>query len=393
MGRAPGDRGPIDLAREKARTAACKVALRKRWPPPALMGRALADRSTIYFPLRSNASGLFAGPGVAGVRRRILAAALLLDRVILEDGLHTAWSSSTGGATMTSHSAPAEWQTPRQRGRLTGTRHHVAMRSSNAPEDAPFHAVIVGDAAFSWHATFEPFRRELPASAARWLDFGHVQDDRPAKDVVRAWQRADDLEAFRRHLRGPRPDPPEEHFVHKAILEAGYYDLAIAAVTRSAVSIDRRHALALRTRVMAGDAHRLSGPYALEVLLPVGFTWADVPDLRKHRALRAYRAIVREIEEEALRTGGTVKELDERIRRDYENRVDAASTRGVPFTGRATLTAVGFVLGAAADTVAPMVGGAAVAAATFAATEALNVAQRPRWLAIDRRIRGTRNGL
>jgi hypothetical protein len=48
----------------------------------------VADPSTIYFPLRANAAALTSGPGVNAVRRRILAAALLHDIVILEPGVH-----------------------------------------------------------------------------------------------------------------------------------------------------------------------------------------------------------------------------------------------------------------------------------------------------------------
>ena len=55
-------------------------------------------------------TALYAGPGVAGVRRRILAAALLHDRVVLEDGLHVAWAGPEGGTTITTHGTAAEWQ-------------------------------------------------------------------------------------------------------------------------------------------------------------------------------------------------------------------------------------------------------------------------------------------
>ena len=351
------------------------------------------DPSTIFFPLRSNASALFAGPGVAGVRRRILAAALLHDSVVLEDGIHTSWAGATGGSSMTAHGEPRDrWQSPRQRGAATGATHYVAVRPSDAPESAPFHPVVTSEAVFSWHATFEPFRRELPGSAAKWLAFGHVTDDEPAKQIVRGWESSDRDADFGRYRFGPRPEPPGGQFVHGAILSAGYYDLAVAATAGVAVSVDRRHRRAIEARVRAGDARTVGGHYALALLLPTEFTWTDVPELRRHRALRDYRAIVREIEAVAFATDAAGP-LDANIHREYERRLIAAAARGVPFGGRVALHSVGFILGAGLDAVAPVVGGVAATGATFVATELLDRAVRPRWLAVDRRIRGRRNGL
>ena len=364
---------------------------------PRIHGEALVvpDSSTIYFPLRSNASALFAGPGVASVRRRILTAALLNDQVVLEDGFHVAWAGPAGGSTITAHGdQSAPWQTPRQRGRATGAQHYVAMRPDDAPETAPFRAVVMTEATFSWRPTFEPFRRELPASAARWLSFGHVTDDGPAKDIIRGWESSDRIDEWRRYRNKPRPEPPGGQFVHSAILDAGYHDLAVAATAQMAISIDRRHRLAIDARLRAGDAQPLGGHYALGLLLPTKFAWQDVPDLRRDRSLRDYRAIVREIESEALRTGRSAADIDDRIRREYQDRLGKAAAKGIPFAGRVGLQAVGFILGAAADTAAPVIGGATVASGAFVAGELLSRAMRPRWLAVDRRLsRGRRNGL
>jgi hypothetical protein len=354
----------------------------------------MSDPSTIYFPLRSNASALFAGPGVAGVRRRILTAALLNDHVVLEAGRHMAWAGDGGAFTLTSQpQGNEEWQTPRQRGDLLGSRHWINARMSDAPENSPFHQVIATEARFSWHATFEPFRRELPNSAAKWLTFSTVRADQIAQEIIQGWKDADHLAELRRYGCDPVPKPPDATMVGGTILDAGYNDLAIAATMGSAVSIDRRHRLALETRIRAGDAKPVGGQYALELLLPIGFTWADVPDLRKHRALRDYRAIVREVEAEALRGSQSVAEFDDRIRREYGRRVAAASEKGVPLAGRVVSQALGFVVGEAADAAAPLAGGLAVSVAVFLVNEASSRAMRPRWLAIDRRLRGTRNGL
>lgn len=366
-------------------------------PPASATARdtwSMSPRSTIYFPLRGNAAALYAGPGVAGVRRRILTAGLLVDNVVLESGLHIAWAGPHGGSTMTSHSEGGQsWQTPLRRGAATGATHYVAVRLSDSSESASFHPVVSTEASFSWKATFEPFRRELPASAGSWLDFGFLDDERPAQDIVRGWQAADRADDFRRYKLAPRPTLSGGQFVHEALLSAGYHDLAVAAVTGSAVSIDRRHSIAIQRRLQSGDAHRIGGHYALELLLPVAFSWDDVHDLRRQRALGEYRAILRDVEDAAMTAGGTVAEIEDQIRSEYQQRLTTAARKGLPFAGRAALQAIGFVLGAAADTAAPMVGGAVASAGGFALAETVNRAMRPSWLAIDRRLRGRRNGL
>jgi hypothetical protein len=351
---------------------------------------ALTGRSKIYFPLRSNASALYAGPGVAGVRRRILAAALLHDHVILEDGLHVSWAGPTGASNMTARGPVPRWQTAPARGRATGTRHYFAVSTPGAPEGAPLHPIVSTDATFSWRATFEPFRGEVPRSASSWLDFGHVDDETTAKAAVRDWKSADRLEDYRTYRLASRPEPPGGQRVFDALLDAGYFDLATAAQTGAAISIDRRHGMAVRRRLEAGDAHRVAGHYATEIMLPADFTWDDVPGLRKHRALASYRALIREIEDAAL-TDADTTDLAERIEREYRVRLRRAAERGIPFGGRATLAGIGFVVGSVASA-APLIGGAA-ALGMFAAGEVLARAAQPRWLTIDRRLNGPRNGL
>jgi hypothetical protein len=268
----------------------------------------------------------------------------------------------------------------------------VAVRPSNAPSDAPFHAIVRGPAAFSWRATYEPFRKELPASATEWVDFGCLVDEAPAKELVRAWQRVDSarLRPYLKRGRLSDPEPPDGRFVGNAIVKAGYFDLAVAAVTGSAVSIDRRHQDVVVRRIEAGDAQRVGGQYALEVLLPDGFGWDDVPDLRAMRALRDYRAIIREVEEAALTDARNSEDLQRALHAEYAERLAKATARGVPFKGRVALAFMGFVVGGLAETAAPVVGSATVGVASFGAAEAADRLMRPRWLSVHRRALGRR---
>jgi hypothetical protein len=134
------------------------------------------------------------------------------------------------------------WQSLRARGRSMSATHHMAMRRSDAPPDTPFRMASQGSVECHWQATYEPFRPELPRSAARWLGFGTVPADRPSYELVRSWERADDPARIRRFIAGtpePAPVTPGASIAEKAILKATYSDLAVAAVTGSALSIDR----------------------------------------------------------------------------------------------------------------------------------------------------------
>jgi hypothetical protein len=343
--------------------------------------------SQIFFPLRSNAAALMAGPGVAGIRRRILAAALLHDEVVLEDGLCLSWSGPAGGAHMMNRGpiGDVRWQTPRRRGAATGATHYVSMKSSTSPANSPAHAMIYTQAEFSWQATYEPFRRELPASASTWLNFGHPTDDTPIKAMVSKWQSEDRQAAAIARLRGQALGAGG--FSSEAVLAAGYYDLATSAIAQAAVSVDRRHADALRARLALEAAHRIRAAHALEVLLPTGFRWDDVPVLRKSRGIRDYRVILGEIEEAALAGATSIEDLERRIASEYAVALSKAQARGLSFGGRVILAAVGFVAGVGADVAAPIVGGAAIAVASFAAGEVLDLAAAPRWLTVDRTLR------
>jgi hypothetical protein len=349
-------------------------------------------KSAIYFPLRSNAAGLVAGGGVALVRRRIIIAGLLHDAVNLEQGFHLSWAGPDGSSSMTSHSEQGEpWQTTFDRRKRTGAVHHFAMRLDSAPADTPMRAMIVTPASFSWRATFEPFRQELPASAASWLHFGWYDDSPESKQLVRDWETADRMAAYRRDGLKPRRAPAQGQFVRDKILDGAYNDLALAAIARVGVSLDRRHHIGVQARLAAGDAKPVGGQYALDVLFPIDIGWGDVPELRAMRGFRDYVAVVRELEQLSLADASTLGELDDRIKARYRARVAKAAEQ-LAFGGRVTMATISLVVGAAAGVVNPGLGVAA-AAGSFVAQEAIGLARQPRWMSVHRRLYGRLEGV
>ena len=337
----------------------------------------------IYFPLRTNASSLAAGPSASAVRRRILAAGLLHETVVLEQGIHVAWAGPAGASEWTSHSPmPHRWQLLKARGDAGRRTHYFAVTPAGSTER---HVLVSTPVEFSWEATFEPFRAEAPASAT-WLAFGYPTDDRPIKQVVAEWQQAARLAGFA----AGRSEPT---FVEGALLSAGYYDLATSAVSGYGVSIDRRHRVAIDRSVREGGAHRLPGHAALAVLLPSDVSWADVSELRTMRGIRDYRRILAEAEDAALDSATSVEDFERLVNTKYAGALAKAASRGPSLSARMGFALVSFVVGEAAGVAAPFVGGAAASAASFTAGEAIGRAMHPRWLAIDRRMRGGQNGL
>lgn len=349
--------------------------------------------SAILFPLRSNAASLVAGAGVASVRRRILVAALLHDQVLLQAGVHVAWAGPDGGSSITiPDERPDRWQSTRDRARRHGSRHFVRMQRQGKSTSTPARVVVSTEASYSWRASFMPFRRELPASAAKWLHVVGLDDVGEARALVRDWESTDRLARLRRNGLKPASAPPEGIFVRDGILKAGYADLAAAALAGVAVSVDRRHQVAVNSRLVGGDAQRVVGHHALEILLPVSFTWHDVPALRADRGLRSYASIVRDIEVASLETAGSLAELEDHVVARYLAAIAKASER-IGFAGRASLALVGFVAGEALNIPSPIVGGAVGAIGSFAAGEAIGVATRPRWLSVHRRISRRTEGI
>jgi hypothetical protein len=346
------------------------------------------DQSAIYFPLRSNAASLMAGQGVAGVRRRLMLASLLHDHVLLEGGTWVATMGPSGGFSIwqpPTGELPPRWQAPRRRGRAQHGDVYVQARSDNAPADAPFHPVVRGPATIAWEATFEPFRRELPAAAAKWITYGHNLDTPEVQATASGWHWADDRDA---HLQGLWPNT----FIRDLFVKATHLDLAMSAAMGTAVSVDAAHGPVLAARARAGQAQHVYGHRALHLYLPTGFTWDDIANLRRHKAMNEYRAVLRDVEAVALDRAVSLGDVDRFIREVYSGRVASAEARRPAGWARVTVGAIALVAGVAGElaTFVPGVGAVTGVAGHEIAGAVAEHASRPRWLAVDTRLRGPR---
>jgi len=347
------------------------------------------EPSAIYFPLRSNAASLLAGAGVASVRRRLLLAALLHDRVLVESGLLRVAAGPTASQSFwlpPGEGPPARWQSARSRGAAKHGSFYTAMRPSSAPETAPMHVVSTSTTSLLWAATFEPFRRELPAEAAKWIEFGHVEDPPDAKDQARRWSFRDRSAA---ELKAAWPEP----FVRDVYVKGAHLDLATSSALGTALSFDGAHAPVLATLVESREAEPVRGSTALGLLVPTGFDWADVAELRKQPALMEYRAVLREVESAARDGANSLADLERAIHDEYSRRVEDAAARRTGRWASIGIASLGLVVGVSADVALAGVPGAGTIAATtlaaaeYAVGERLDRRARPRWLTVHSRIR------
>ncbi len=250
-------------------------------------------------------------------------ASLLHDHVLLEGGIWRATMGPTGGWSTWNPPQVGQlprWQAPSRRGKAQRGRVYVQMRADDAPEGTPFHRMIEGPASVAWESTFEPFRDELPPGASKWLTYGHSPDTADIQAIARSWAWTDDHDP---ELQRRWPNT----FTRDLFVKATHLDLALSAAMGTAVSVDASHGPVVEARMRAGQAQPVLGHRALHLYIPTGFTWADVAELRRHKALAEYRAVIRDVEEVALAGAVSLADLDRAIREAYVDRVARAEAR------------------------------------------------------------------
>ena len=102
---------------------------------------------------------------------------------------------------------------------------------------------------------------------------------------------------------------------------------------------------------------------------------------------------MRDVEQTALDGATSFADLDRAIREAYWGRVSRAEARRPLGWTRVAIGAVGLIAGEAAGLGAigtPFVGGIVGTAVGLAASELADRIARPRWLAVDTRLRGPR---
>lgn len=272
----------------------------------------------VFFPLASNAKALISGRPIASVRARLKLASLLYDRVLIEAGRMIIQAGPTGSSAFRMpgdpNTAPA-WQTAKSRKVAQANPFAIGM----APESTPgvpaqgsYHAVVQSETSICWQPTLEPFARELP-SGCDWIHFGHPGPIPPQFEKLgQGWVWRDDANDALRQL-------IPEHFVRSALIKHVNADLVVGAATGWDISLDRLHGQVVSARFTA-DTSIAPHSFALPVLVPraTELDWQDIARIRQMSAISRLRAVLREVEAEALETANKQGDLEEAVRRAYE---------------------------------------------------------------------------
>lgn len=350
----------------------------------------MADPSTIFFPLRSNARTLYAGPGVERVRRRLKFASLLYDAVWIEAGL---WESIAGPRGAMEGWPPTSegvrWQTLRERSASKKNNFQVGFKLSNAPADAPFTGMVNTPVGFHWRATFLPFLNELPPSCD-WIAFGEVKENAAHSPAVENWigrDKGDDR--LRRLLR--------EELERNIVIESVNRDLGHGIDFHAAVSVDDWHARVMRARVEREEAAPAFGGGAFEIALPEAGSCSreEIAALRQHRGMTSLRTVLRDCEAAVWELDITNAEMVARVRAEFETALHNADMRlGEGWKGNIVTAATDFIVGTFAATallgthenwVAGLIGVATTATGSVLRAKLA----RPHWTAAVDAIRDT----
>jgi len=252
------------------------------------------DDSVILFPLQSNGYGLLAGAPVEAVRRRLKFASVMYEDVLLEAGSFVVEAGPAGTSAYWLDEAKDRFQTSRERRLATERSLVVGRRTKDEPRTDPApRPSVESETSVSWHSTFFPFMRELPSSCD-WLHFVYGDPGDEARQLAADWTIVDLSNA---PLEAQLPVP----FVRDLLVQNANYDLALGAADDIPTSIDSLHRKVLASRFSHGGCWAGRG-FSIPFLFPeVGrLDWSAVGDLRRNKHMRSFRAVMLEVEAEAL---------------------------------------------------------------------------------------------
>jgi hypothetical protein len=303
------------------------------------------DESTLLVPLRSNGNALLAGRPVESVRRRLKTASISFDQILLEAGVYRL-QAGPGGAyavhELPPHAEEPRWQTAAQRHAAKATSFGLDMGRELFPGvPAPtVSTVLASETEASWAATLFPFAHELPADTD-WIDFIRTRD--PAGDMRRLSDKWTDADKRNGALERSVP----QRFLRSTVIGDANRDMAVAAEQKMAISMDPLHAQVPAQRFNDDRGWAMSG-FAVPILFPEvgGWPWEAVAKLRRDPNMARFRAILREVEQEAAAEAAAGGDAEAAAYRAYRRHL-ADAQEAVESIGAVThKTLRGFVIGA-----------------------------------------------
>lgn len=344
----------------------------------------IIDQSTAFFPLRTNAHALLTGAPALSVVGRIKHASLLHDNVLLESGT---WMANAGPAGSTAFWTPPDqggkhrWQQARERRSAQEAGFYLAMAPSGSGQ-RPRKVLHSDSAELAWQATLEPVRRDL-SSEVDWIEFESFGLTGAGKRIVAQLVAADVDDGW---LTSELQERWSRNLVSKSVA----HDLVLANGLAAALSMDNRHALVTEARVRRGEAAVVLGGHAQALLLPntSDMSWSDLATVRRDRGLKRLRAVLREVEAEALGESGSLAELDRRISIIFARELARIQSTSALSRKNMVATVVGLIVGEGvgiATAGVPAAGGIIGGAVGALAGEASQRLGSDRWVRTYRR--------
>jgi hypothetical protein len=257
------------------------------------------DESTLLVPLRSNANTLLAGAPVAAFRRRLKYASIFYDRLLLEGGvlrLNAGPTLSFSAVEPFNEQDPPRWQTAAARHAAEQAPFQLAVGREDTPgvPASTMHVAGSSETTISWVATLYPFADELPASA-NWVEFVRSREpEGRVKDLADQWTRADE------HNLALQQAIPVR-FVRDTVVKNVNRDLSLATASGFDITVDPFHQRVVDQRFSDEAGWNVRG-YAVPILFPKvsDKPWEVVAEVHRDRNMASFRAVLREVEAEAL---------------------------------------------------------------------------------------------
>jgi hypothetical protein len=348
----------------------------------------------IYFALGSNAHSLVAGKPVNSVRARLKLASLLYDEVYLEGGSRRIQAGPTAAISMTQPDIEDPgWQSASERSRGQSASFYLQIApeaSPGVPAAGGYQQVVSSEATIAWEPTYEPFRNELTAGCD-WVEFVVPPDPGPQwKSESRSRKSSEmDNPALQRLI--------PVHFVRSQVLDDSSSDLGSAVAGGASISLDPLHSRVIAARY-ARDSNLKPLGFAMPILMPRvgGLPWDEIVRVRKMKGMQQLRAVLREVELDAMETARSNGDLERQVHTRYLKKAQAATAAvdgmGATFAKGAAELVVGTAIGYATTGLAllgPIVG--AVPGVAMTAWEVRSVMQQRKkraWVGVSESLVG-----
>lgn len=284
-------------------------------------------------PLHSNAASMVTGAPGRALINRIKVLSLLFDELVLEDGSFEFTLGEQAG--IEGPSSSDSWTTPSERATQRRRNSEMVVTTSEGSEKSR-HSM--NDAHY-WRATMRPVLADM-GRAFDWVSLASVALTDSGKYVA-GLQLRDAL--------GLGDEPPSVSVRDGVLFTETAQDLVAAAALESVVSMDQLHGRYVAALVDANLAAPVSGALALWVACPevTGLTWSDIDSARGRRGMDELRALLAEVEAEAVEAA-TAHSVQHEINQRLLQRVldTAHSSRLAVWLGAGKRAAIATVIGA-----------------------------------------------